>query len=176
MTAFSDIRNTTPRWMDEAPCKDMSDSEEFFPDVWSGALRRRKTPHTPPAICDGCPVANECLKFGTEINAAGWWGGVLLKPDLRAHQERTFQKFYDKDHTDEEIATLSGCSNTTPVRTWRKKNGLPPLASKVPGAGYVNKHGERSCRYGHPSREAGTYGTDGNLICVSCAFGKQRAS
>src|SRR5690554_5352037 len=58
-----------PAWMDRARCLH-ADTEIFFPEK-SGSTREAK------ALCDVCPVRDECLAWALEEDERfGVWGGM----------------------------------------------------------------------------------------------------
>lgn len=60
-------------WREDAACRDV-DTELFFP-VGSGP-RSLETTEIAKAVCAGCPVQVECLKFAVATNQQyGIWGG-----------------------------------------------------------------------------------------------------
>lgn len=56
-------------WMEDADCA-TTDPDAFFPEQYDSALAAKK-------ICQGCPVAAQCLEYALEHGIEyGIWGGV----------------------------------------------------------------------------------------------------
>lgn len=71
------------RWMRQAACRGM-DPDLFFPS------RGSKNASAAIAVCEGCPVKNECLEFA--INGKerwGIWGGLQERPRRRLRVEKS---------------------------------------------------------------------------------------
>ena len=71
-------------WRAEARCLGES-TEMFVPPYQMAAdprakIRLRKFVENAAAICETCPVKEECLKYGRDTRSFGVFGGVLLKP------------------------------------------------------------------------------------------------
>ena len=56
-------------WMDQAACLG-EDLNMFFPDTPNNHARAAK------AICETCPVVDECLQWALDNNEQGVWGGL----------------------------------------------------------------------------------------------------
>ncbi len=58
-------------WREAGACNDMADVD-FFPSAEDVAAIRRAQ-----AVCDSCPVMDECLTYALETNQSeGIWGGM----------------------------------------------------------------------------------------------------
>lgn len=78
-----DPEKTGTEWQDDAACRG-ADTAVFFPRDEAGAAEAK-------AICDTCPVAQECLEWAIETRQPdGVWGG--LTPTERHRLIRRRQK------------------------------------------------------------------------------------
>ncbi len=68
-----------PDWYDHAACKS-SDPRFFFLDVGEDSTRAK-------AICNGCPVAADCLEYGMR-EEVGIWGGLTVRERGRLAKQR----------------------------------------------------------------------------------------
>ena len=63
-------------WQSEGACKNMDTSIFFYEDNERGQEKDLRE-KTAKAICDTCPVINECLEFALQIKEDyGIWGGT----------------------------------------------------------------------------------------------------
>jgi WhiB family transcriptional regulator, redox-sensing transcriptional regulator len=73
-----------PEWHKQAACRDLPDPDLYFPE-------RGGTSKPAKALCQTCPVRQECLEHALEApEQFGIWGG-LAEPErrsLRKQQER----------------------------------------------------------------------------------------
>ncbi len=167
--SFSDIVNQQPDWMLEGKCSDLPQDEVFFPS---------RPTKNPPKICSDCPVAKLCLDHGRKIGAEGYWGGQWLDSRQRRKELRDerFAALYERGFNDVEIAAATpGIDGPTAVGRWRAATNRPTQAKPVSG-GFVNRFGEVSCRYGHAVKTDSTTRSDGQMVCITCAFGELRAA
>ncbi len=68
-----------PEWMDHGPCSQV-DPDVFFPEPGYSNADAKK-------VCDGCPVATDCLFYALEHQITwGVWGG------LSYHERRMFDQ------------------------------------------------------------------------------------
>jgi WhiB family redox-sensing transcriptional regulator len=70
-------------WKLDAACRG-EDTAIFFPH--GGTLRDRLQTAKAKAICDACPVTNECLEYGWR-EPFGTWGGMSQRERLLARRE-----------------------------------------------------------------------------------------
>lgn len=69
-------------WMDDAACRE-ADPRIFYPVAFDGVLPEAK------ALCDVCPVKNECLEGAiARFEKHGTWGGVSADELRRIRQRR----------------------------------------------------------------------------------------
>lgn len=59
-----------PNWTDQANCKGM-DPELFLPERGDN-----HTANQAKAICEGCPIKDDCLDYAVFHNCIGIWGGT----------------------------------------------------------------------------------------------------
>jgi WhiB family redox-sensing transcriptional regulator len=72
-------------WMDDAACRGRTDVE-FFPEVGYNGKAPKAL-----ALCNNCPVKDDCLDFALENNIEhGIWGGT--NPRQRKQLRRTLNK------------------------------------------------------------------------------------
>lgn len=86
-------------WMDKAICKGMG-TTYFFPPRGVQASHTNKI----RALCDSCPVQQECRDYG-EYETHGFWGGVPVKD---RQQERVRRSQHDEDA--DSRSEVDGCS------------------------------------------------------------------
>jgi hypothetical protein len=61
-------------WKEDAPCLDL-DTDIFF-DKYEEVIDTR---YMVDALCNGCPVARECLAVAVSNKEWGVWGGVYFE-------------------------------------------------------------------------------------------------
>lgn len=73
-----------PAWYDEARCQD-ADPSLFFPD-------KRGSTGEAKAVCDACPVVDECLRYALDElgphDDHGVWGGTSRAQRTTMRRER----------------------------------------------------------------------------------------
>lgn len=65
-----------PAWHDQAACT--ADEHMHLVDVFGGTVTRRARVAQAIAICQGCPVREECREAGVD-ERRGVWGGELRR-------------------------------------------------------------------------------------------------
>ena len=74
----------TPSWYSDAECQ-KHDQDLFFPERGSSTVKAK-------AICNSCPVINECLEFAVERKERfGIWGGKSERERRAIRKERRLQ-------------------------------------------------------------------------------------
>lgn len=64
------------RWQRDAACRDM-DSEIFFHPDWERGPARARREATAKAVCQSCPVVEQCRAHGLTFQEPyGVWGGL----------------------------------------------------------------------------------------------------
>lgn len=73
--------DVTPRWHDDAECRDAFDPEMFFPigDV---------SPDPALRYCAFCPVITDCLRWALAAGVDGIWGGTTEDERRRMRRAR----------------------------------------------------------------------------------------
>ncbi len=115
-------------WMDDAACADV-DPDIFFAE-------NGKKYSDAKAVCDGCPVVQQCLEFAVSNGVrVGVWGGLTPEERKGVSQGRPRRKpgtrvdyglvalYVAEGLSDGAVAERVGCTAWTVLR-WRKARGI----------------------------------------------------
>ena len=78
---------TDARWQDVSACKGMDPTIFFGPEHPETVKEKRDREEAAKAVCDTCPVKQECLEYALEAREGyGIWGGLTeLERKARQH-------------------------------------------------------------------------------------------
>lgn len=86
---------TSPRWEEEARCREVDDPDIFFPrtaDAGCSEGAEKRAYAAAKRVCAGCPVWQRCRAYAIERGERyGMWGGLTPRQIRREH-DRAMQQ------------------------------------------------------------------------------------
>ncbi len=77
-------------WQDEAKCRDLVNTEEFFERTSERAAKK---------FCRMCPVQGDCLEYALVYDTYGVWGGLSYKERKRKYPA-SYRSILREDYKD----------------------------------------------------------------------------